>query len=525
MEFSHQRLDTVIVGAFAFSLLVLYFLLCKTRAKRLPPQAGGSWPLIGHLHLLGGSKLPHIILGELADKYGPVFTIRLGIHRALVVSSWEVAKDLFTIYDQSISSRPELRASKHLGYDGAMFAFSPYGPYWREIRKITSLELFSSRRLQFFGHIRVSETKTSVKELYNQWKEKKNSSDLALVEMKQWFRDLTFNVILRIVAGKRFYGGAAASSDEGAAAARRFEKAIRDFFYFLGMNVLADALPFLGWLDWGGHEKKMKRTAKEMDEIISGWLEEHRQRWHSDMAMRHNDLDIMDVLLSATDGAQVDGYDASTVAKATCVALISGGTDTSTVMLTWALSLLMNNPNVLTKAQEELDIHVGKERHVNESDIVNLIYLQAIVKETLRLYPGTPLSAPREFTEDCNLRGYHAAKGTRLILNVWKLQRDPNVWSEPTEFKPERFLTTHENVDVKGQHFELLPFGAGRRICPGANFALHMIHLVLANLLHGFDLSIPSNALVDMTESFGLTNMKATPLEVLITPRLTSSVY
>lgn len=135
-------------------------------------------------------------------------------------------------------------------------------------------------------------------------------------------------------------------------------------------------------------------------------------------------------------------------------------------MLTWAVSLLMNNPEVLKKAQEELDQQVGKERRLNESDINNLAYLPAIIKETLRLHPAAPLGAPREFAEDCIVGGYHISKGTRLMLNIWNAHRDPNVWPNPSEFRPERFLTTRKNVDVKGNHFELIPFSAGIRFAP-----------------------------------------------------------
>ena len=137
--------------------------------------------------------------------------------------------------------------------------------------------------------------------------------------------------------------------------------------------------------------------------------------------------------------------------------LITGSTDTTTVTMIWTLSLLLNNSHALKKVQEELDEHVGRERLVNESDINNLVYLQAAVKETLRLYPAGPLSGLRQFTEDCTLGGYHIQAGTRLILNLWKMHRDPRVWAEPLEFQPERFLSSrHKGVDVKGQHFELL---------------------------------------------------------------------
>lgn len=205
--------------------------------------------------------------------------------------------------------------------------------------------------------------------------------------------------------------------------------------------------------------------------------------------------------------------------------MILGGSDTTATTLTWAMCLLLRNPLVLEKAREEIDMQIGKERCVNESDISKLVYLQAIVKETLRLYPPAPFSSPREFNEDCTIGGYHVKKGTRLIPNLWKIQRDPSVWSDPTEFQPERFLTTHKEVDVKGQNFELLPFGSGRRMCAGMSLGLNMVHFTLANFLHSFETLSASSQSIDVTEIFGFVNTKATPLEILVKPRLSPDCY
>lgn len=205
--------------------------------------------------------------------------------------------------------------------------------------------------------------------------------------------------------------------------------------------------------------------------------------------------------------------------------LILGGSDTTVITLTWAISLLLNNRHVLKKAQDELHFHVGMHRQVDESDIKNLIYIQAIVKETLRLYPPVPLSAPREAVEDCTIAGFHITAGTRLFVNLWKLHRDPTVWKNPSEYRPERFLDDHVNLDVKGLDFEYLPFGSGRRKCPGISFALQVLHLTLARLLHSFEITTVLETAVDMSESPGLTAPKATPLEVILTPRLPSTVF
>ncbi|XP_022884784.1 cytochrome P450 CYP82D47-like isoform X2 [Olea europaea var. sylvestris] len=518
MEFSVSHLNSSIAAIFALLLIFYWKSRSKASKNSSPPEAGGAWPIIGHLHLIGGgSRLPHITLAAMADKYGPVFTIRLGVHKALVVNNWELAKELFTTWDVIISSRPKFLAAKHIGYDFAMFGFSPYGTYWRELRKLIAVELFSPRRLGLLQHIRVYETEVSIQELYKYWNEKKDGSGRVLVEMKQWFGDLNLNVILRMVAGKRYFG---ATVDGDKIEARQCQKVLRDFFHLTGIFIVADNIPYLRWLDIGGYEKKMKETGKEMDKIVEKWLEEHKQKANSGSKQ-----DFMDVILSAIEGTNLQDYDPGTIIKSTCLNLIAGGGDTTTVMLVWAVALLLNNRHVLRKAQEELDIHVGKERQVKESDINKLVYIQSIVKETLRLYPAAFLGGIREFSDDCELAGYHIAKGTKLIVNLWKLHRDPRIWSDPLKFKPERFLTTHKDFDVKGHNFELIPFEAGRRICPGTTFGLQMLHFILANLLHAFEISTPFDEKVDMSASSGLSNMKSTPLDVLLSPRLSPCLY
>ncbi|KAL9312967.1 hypothetical protein ACSQ67_018419 [Phaseolus vulgaris] len=505
-------MEAVALVGVAVLVLICHFLKWATAGSaRKPPEAAGAWPLIGHLHLFGRSGQPlYEALGGLADKYGPIFSIRIGVHHAVVVSSWELAKECFTTLDVVVSSRPKFTAAKILTYDYASFAFSPYGDFWRDMHKITVSDLLSTRRGELLRGIRVSEVQSSLRELYITWVEKRG--DL-LVEMKQWFGNMNLNVILRMVAGKRYSVG---SGDEERM--RRIRRVLREFFNLLGVVVIGDAIPFLGWLDMGGELKEMRKTAAEMDSFISEWLEEHRQRRDSDGRKREEDF--IDVLLSALDGVDLAGYDADTVIKATCLTLISAATDTTTATMTWALSLLLNNRHALKKVQDELDEHVGMEKLVNESDINKLVYLQAVVKESMRLHAAAPLPGPREFTNDCTLGGYHVQAGTRLILNSWKMQRDPRVWPNPLEFQPERFLSTHKGVDVKGQHFELLPFGGGRRSCPGMSFALQMTHLALAAFLQAFKVTTLNNEPVDMSAIFGLTLIKATPLQLLIQPRL-----
>ncbi|KAF9608874.1 hypothetical protein IFM89_011912 [Coptis chinensis] len=522
MDSFHENLAIIFCGVLAF------FVWSTSQRKRKrsantkeAPEVIGGWPIIGHLPMLFEPRIPHIVLGALADKYGPAFTIRLGVHKALVVSSWEVAKECFTTNDKVLATRPSSVAAKIMGYNYALFAFGPYGSYWREARKIAILELLSNQRLQSLRHVRISEVSTSIKELYQLWQVNCDRANGAvLVEMKQWLSDLTLNVVVRMVARKRYFGaGAKVDEDEG----RRFQKGLKDFFHLIGLFVLSDALPFLRWIDFQGHEKAMKTTAKELDTVLGKWLEEHRQ--DKFIGGTKPEPDFMDVMLSILEDKKLFGYEADEVNKAMCLAMILGGADTTVVTITWTLSLLLNNPHSLKKAQDEIDTNVGKDRLVEESDIDKLVYLQAIVKETLRLYPASPLPAQHQAIEDCTVAGYHVPAGTRIITNVWKIQQDPRLWSNPCDFHPERFLTTQAKVDLRGQHFEFIPFGSGRRMCPGISFGLQVVHLTLARMLQSFDVKTPLDASVDMTESAGLTNLKATPLEVLITPRLPPNLY
>ncbi|KAL6207369.1 hypothetical protein ACLB2K_018327 [Fragaria x ananassa] len=345
-------------------------------------------------------------------------------------------------------------------------------------------------------HVRSSEVDMGIRELHGLWVEK-GSCTPVLVEMKHWLEELTLNVVVRMVAGKRYFGTSAAACDEEEA--RLCQKAISQFFHLIGIFVVSDALPYLWWLDLQGHEKPMKKTAKDLDQILGGWLEEHRRRRlksnngdHLKAKCAEGEEDFIDVMLSLQEQGQLSNFqhDSDTSIKSTCLAIILGGSDTTAGTLTWAISLLLNNRHVLRKAQEELDQYVGTDRLVDESDIKNLVYLQAIIKEP-------------------------SWASLRTARSSGRLHRR----------RVPRASCSHSNVDVRGQQFEMIPFGSGRRSCPGVSFALQVLHLTLARLLQAFQFETASDELVDLTKSPGLTIPKATPLEVLLTPRLHAKLY
>lgn len=189
----------------------------------------------------------------------------------------------------------------------------------------------------------------------------------------------------------------------------------------------------------------------------------------------------------------------------------------------WAISELLKKPKLFTKATEELDRVVGRGRWVTEEDMQSLPYVEAITKETMRLHPVAPMLVPRLSRDDTSIDGYDIPSGTQVLVNVWSIGRDPELWEAPEEFTPERFLDSR--LDVKGQDYELLPFGSGRRMCPGYNLGLKVIQLSLANLLHGFVWSLPDDMELSMEEIFGLSTPRKFPLEIVVETKLQAHLY
>ncbi|XP_031097381.1 cytochrome P450 CYP82D47-like [Ipomoea triloba] len=507
-----------LVAAFATTFVLVTFLYKLLRHKEVSPkipEPGFAWPIIGHFHLLAGNdRVPHKVLGDLADKYGPLFQMKMGAHQVLVVSDSQTARQCLNANDRALAGRPKAIASEHIGYNYANFGLGSNTPFWRDVRKVVVLELLSNRRVEALRRFRESEAKTFVQDIYRTWaRDKINESNVVKLDMKEWFGKLIIDSMLHLLFGHRYeeVGG-------------WVKEVFRRNFELLGMFIVGDYLPWLRWLDIGGYEKAIKENTKEMDRVMEDWLQEHKRNRNS---KSKEEEDFMDALLSqfVSNTDILNGFDADTVVKATCTAILAASTDTTSATLTWALSLILNNDNILEKIQGELDNNVGRERHVNESDLSNLIYLQAVIKETLRLYPPGPLLMPHESTEDCMINDYRIMKGTRIWINASKIHRDSSFWSDPNAFKPERFLTKYKEIDFRGNNFELIPFSSGRRMCPGMSLALQSVQLGLANVIHGFDIKRVSDELIDMTEAFGLSVSKATPLQVLLTPRLPSHLY
>ncbi|GLJ31856.1 hypothetical protein SUGI_0640980 [Cryptomeria japonica] len=225
---------------------------------------------------------------------------------------------------------------------------------------------------------------------------------------------------------------------------------------------------------------------------------------------------MVDVMLSM---AETEGHTISRVdIKVMIMDMLNAGMETSVTLIEWAMSELLRNPATLARAQQEIESAVSRERRVKESDVISFEYLRCVVKETLRLHPPVPLLVPHESMEGCSVEGYFIPPKTRLFVNVWTIGRDENVWVDAHQFKPERFMGS--NKDVKGQDFDLLPFGTGRRGCPGISMGLSISELALAQLIHCFDWTVEGE--VDVEEQFGITVPRKNPLFACPKWRLTS---
>ncbi|XP_030455715.1 cytochrome P450 81E8-like [Syzygium oleosum] len=475
------------------SLIILHSFL-RRKPKNLPPGPP-SLPIIGHLHLL---KFPlHRSLYHLSNKYGPIMSLWFGSRRVVVVSSLPLAEECFTKNDIVLANRPKLFFGKHLAYDNSTLTNLPYGAEWRNLRKIATIEVLSTHRLNILSRIRRDEAERLMLRLV-----RNGFGDFHRVELKTLFMELTFNVIMRMISGKRYYGEGL-SVDE--AEAREFREIIEHIVGNGGTSYVGDFLPILNWIDYKGFKKMAAELGKRADAFIQGLVDEHKRR--------KGDPEFADSMIShllRLQESQPENY-SDLMIKALVIVMLVAGTDTSSLTLEWAMTNLLNNPEKLEKAQVEINSIIGHDRLLEESDVSKLPYLQCIIFETLRLSTTVPLLLPHESSADCTIGGYLVPCGTIVLVNAWASHRDPELWEEPTAFKPERF----EGGNGENHRKLVLPFGLGRRACPGAPLAHRVMGLTLGLLIQCFDWKRVNKEKIDMTEGKGLTMPKVVPLELM----------
>ncbi|MFQ6645781.1 hypothetical protein Gotur_019663 [Gossypium turneri] len=484
------------------SLFVLFlnlFLNFIKRSKLKLPPSPPKLPIIGNLHQIG--TLPHRSFRTLSTKYGPLMLLHIGHTPTLVVSSAQLAEEMVRNHDIVFSNRPITTAVKILLYGCKDFGFAPYNEYWRQARKICVLHLLSLKRVQSFQFVREEEVLTLINKIRGR------CLDTSPINMTEMLLGTSHNLISRCVIGLE--------GDEEGGSGARFGELTRRFMHQISEFNVGDMFPSLGWLDvLSGFIGRLKETAKEMDEFLDKVIEEH-------MALKsYDEKDFVHILLQLQSDGMLGTELTRDHFKAILADMFVAGTESVATATEWTMAELMRHPNIMKKAQDEVRKVVGKKPKIDAEDIHRMDYLKCIIKETLRLHPPAPLMSPRQTSTSVKLEDYHIPPKTTVFVNVWAIQRDPGLWEMPDVFYPERF----ENVefDYKDpKSFQFIPFGIGRRTCPGVSFGLIAVEYVIANLLYWFDWKLPphiSAQNLDITEAFGLGVCMKFPLCLLAMP-------
>jgi cytochrome P450 len=492
----------------AIVFLVLDFWRRTTYGK-LPPGPLG-WPIVGNLLLLGNK--PHESLFHLATKYGPLMSLSLGMKTTVVVSSPAMAKEVLKTHDHLLAGRTVIQSVKYTSHDKSSLTWAQCGSHWRMLRQISNTELFSVKRLESLQHFRRDQVLRTIQQILQEGIKGKS------INIEDNMVDATVSLLGNMAFGKDMFVSHSPAFQE-------FKDSISKMMVNAGAYNLADYFPVLQWLDLQCIGRNTKIYMERVFGILDKFMEDRLAKRSKMMDGNDGPKDLLDVLLDMRGDEltliDIRGY---------LTDIFAAGTHSSAKAMEWAMAELICNPEKMKRAQAELDEVVGRNQRVEESHIGRLPYLCAVVKEVFRLHPVAPLLIPHRAASTCEIGEYLIRKDTEVIVNVWAIGRDPAIWNEPSKFVPERFIDSKmSSVDYNGQHFELLPFGAGRRICVGLPLASRIIHLVLASLLHSFDWASPEGVTaehVDMTVKLRLRSLqKAVSLKAIPTPRLPPDVY
>ncbi|BAT73343.1 hypothetical protein LR48_Vigan01g021700 [Vigna angularis] len=486
-----------------FAVFLTYLWLwrrSKKNGKRLPPGPKG-FPILGSLHMLG--KHPYRDLHQLAQKYGPIMHMRLGFVPTIVVSSPKAAQLFLKTHDLIYASRPPLEAAKYISWEQRNLAFAQYGSYWRNTRKMCTLELLSQAKINSFRPLRDAELDLLVKHL------REAAKDGTVVDLSARVAALSADTACRMILGKKYMDQ---DLDE-----KGFKAVMTEIMYLAATPNIGDYIPYIGKLDLQGLIKRMKAMRKVFDEFFDKIIDEHIESKKEENEVK----DFVDVMLGLLGTEESEYCVERPNIKAILLDMLAGSIDTSATAIEWALSELIKNPRVMKKLQKELESVVGMERKVEESDLEKLEYLDMVIKESMRLHPVAPLLIPHESREDCMVGEFCIPKKSKVIVNAWAIMRDPSAWNNAEKFWTERFEGS--SIDLKGRDFELIPFGSGRRRCPGMQLGLTLVRQTVSQVVHCFDWKLPNNMLpseLDMTEEFGLAMPRANHLLAIPTHRL-----
>ncbi|KAL7155034.1 hypothetical protein ABFS83_03G046700 [Erythranthe nasuta] len=491
-------MDFVTLLLLLFPLMWAFFhvSVTKFRHTKLPP---GPFPLpiIGNLLLLGQN--PHRSIAKLSKTYGPLMYLKLGTVQTIVASSPEMAKEILLKHDQICSDRTVPHTAHAANHHKSSLAWLPVGNKWRKFRKICKEHMFTVHKLQSSEGLR----KEKLQQLHDYLHE--CCSNRRVVDIGEVAFVTSLNLISTTLVSIDF-------ARFGSDSAQEMKGTIKGLMKILGTPNLADYFPILKRIDPQGLKRESETYAGKLlttfDQITSERL--RLMGMSSSYSPRKNDL--LQVLLDLNQ--ERDSDLSRDELNHLFLVLIVGGADTSTDTVEWAMTELLRNPEIMSKAKNELRTVIGKNKQVEESDISKLPYLRAVINETFRFHPVAPFLIPHKANANVEMNGYIIPKDAQILVNIWATGRDSSIWSNPNTFEPERFLDS--KINFKGHDFEFIPFGSGRRICPGMPLAHIMVHLMVASLIHDFEWKLEPGMKpeeIDLNEMFGLSLHKAVPLK------------
>ncbi|XP_022970158.1 geraniol 8-hydroxylase-like [Cucurbita maxima] len=483
---------------FLFPLLLLFHSLArKINPKRLPPGPKGYF-LIGNMMEIGHN--PHQSLAKLADSYGPIMTLKLGQMTSIVISSPSMAKQVLQSHDQVLSDRMYPNATTIYDHHEVALPWLPVCDLWRTLRKLCNNHMFSQNILHMNYTVRLKRIQRLLVDV------QESATKGEAVDIERVVFVTTLDMLSKMIFSVDLSDEYSNICEKG----QEFKEAVWSIMEEAGRSNVGDLFPMLRKMDLQGCRKRMMVHMNKFLDIIDDMID--RRMKEPNLGEENDMLHNLLKLAKESEDAKFHLH----LIKHLILVLFPAGTDTTTSTVEWAMAELLRNPKVLSKAKAELKEVIGEGTAVDESDWVRLPFLQQIIKETLRLHPPAPLLLPHKAREDAEIGGFVVPKNARVIVNAWKIGRDKGVWEDADSFKPERFLGS--DVDYKGRHFELIPFGSGRRICPGLSLATKMVHWILASLIHSFHWRLEDGIQpesMNMEEKTGLTLVMARPLRAI----------
>ncbi|KZV28450.1 hypothetical protein F511_03253 [Dorcoceras hygrometricum] len=480
-----------------FCCVVASILFLLRRKRRLPtgnlPPGPPGWPVFGNMFDLG--SMPYKTLAELRKDYGPVVWLRIGSINTMVLLTADAAAELFKNHDANFAERTITEVMRAYDFNKAAVSLAPYGQYWRVMKRVMTVEMLVQKKINETTDIRLRCITDMVRWIGKEATDATVSA--AGIHVARFVFLASFNMLGNLMLSRDLVSPESAEGSE-------FFSAMVELMEWSGHPNIVDLFPWLKWLDPQGLRRKadegMGRTMKIVGKFVAERLKEEGKK------------DFLQVLLESEGNGsdKISDHDLNILIMEVFLA----GSETTSSTTEWAMVELLSHPEIMAKAKNELAQVFGKGHTFDENHMENLPYLQAVIKETLRLHPPIPFLVPRRAMQDVDFMGYQIPKNTQVFVNAWAIGRDPATWDDPLSFKPERFLGS--KIDYKGQHYELIPFGAGRRMCAGIPLANRMLHIVLGSLLHEFDWEVDEagrKGLADSRERIGITVRKLVPLK------------